>query len=137
MLDDLRHRAADLLGAASQATLLTWGPAELQAAVVPCEARGLRLYALVPRTSDLLFNLEQRSQILAISPVWQLQGTARVLAPLDYPPDLRLLAAPEHAWSALVVVTPTRLHRLGTDTAMTAETIDLRPNDDERVADSG
>lgn len=133
MLDDLRRHAANLLGAMAQVTLLTWGPAELQAVVAPCEARGLRLYALVPHTADLLFNLEHRPQILAVSSALQLQGTARVLTPEAYPPDLALLAAPEQAWSALVVVTPTRLHRPGADATVVAETIDLQPCDDERL----
>lgn len=127
MLEDLRRHAADLLGAASQATLLTWGPAELQAAVVRCEARGLRLYALVPRTADLLFNLEHRPQILAVTPEWQARGTARVLSPPDYPPGLILLATADAAWCALVVVTPSRLHRPGDGAAVIAETIDLPP----------
>ena len=125
MLDDLRWHAAEVLGAVAQATLLTWGPADLQASVARCEARGLRLYALVARTSDLLFNLEHRPDVLVVTPRWQLHGSARILSPAEQPRDLALLGAPEAAWCALVVVTPTRLHRLGEGTMDCDETIDL------------
>lgn len=136
MLDDLRLHVAEVISAAPQATFLTTGPADLQAAIVRCEAHGLRLYALVPRMSDLLFNLEHRAEVLVIASQWQLRGTARVLAPAEHPAGLALLAAPEAAWCALVLVTPTRLHLAGDGATLTAETIDLLPYDDERVGNS-
>jgi hypothetical protein len=51
-----------------QITLTTWGPADLQAALVCCEARDLQLYVLVPQTSDLLFSLEHRPDVLTVTP---------------------------------------------------------------------
>ena len=125
MLNDLRQQVADLLGAARQITLTTWGPAELQAALVRCEARDLQLYILVPHASDLLFNLEHRPDVLTVTPLWQVRGLARVLTTAEHPTDLALLAAPEAAWCALVAITPTRLHRFGEGGTDTDETIDL------------
>lgn len=127
MLDDLRQRAVDILGATSHATLLTCGPADLQATYARCAASALLIYVLVPRTSDVLFNLEHRPEVLLLTPQWQLRGTASALPPERHPADLALLAAPEAAWCAIVLVTPTRLHWIGNGVTDIAETIDLLP----------
>lgn len=125
MLDDLRQRAAAVLGAASEAILITYGPAGLQAARVPCAASGLRLYALVLRTSDLLFNLEERPEVLVFAQHWQLHGTSSLPPPEQLPSDLGLSAVPQAPWCAVVAVTPTRLHILDDGATQRAETIDL------------
>lgn len=127
MLDDLRQRVVAILSAASRVTLLTSGPADLQAVFGRCESSGLRLYVLVPRTSDLLFNLEQHPEVLVLTSEWQLRGTASELPPAQRPPNLALLAAPEAAWSVVVLVTPQRMHWLGDGVKDVAETIDLLP----------
>jgi hypothetical protein len=125
MLNDLRQRAAAALSAASEAILITYGPAGLQAARVPCAARGLRLYALVLRTSDLLFNLEQQPEALAVTADWQLRGAAAQLSAEQMPVELALSRAPEAPWCAVVAITPTRLHLSGDDAGQHVETIDL------------
>jgi hypothetical protein len=125
MLDDLRQRAAVALSAPAEAILITYGPAGLQAARVPCATSGLRLYALVLRTSDLLFNLEQQPEVLVVAPHWQLRGTAGLPPPEDLPAELELPAAPDAPWCAVVAIMPTRLHILDDGVAQRAETIDL------------
>jgi hypothetical protein len=127
MLDDLRQRVVAILSAASRVTLLTSGPADLQAVFARCESSGLRLYVLVPRTSDVRFNLEEHPQVLVVTPQWQLRGAASELPPEQRPLDLALLSAPEAAWSALVLVTPLRMHWMGDGVKDIAETIDLLP----------
>lgn len=125
MLDDLRQRAAAALSAAPEAILISSGPAGLQAARVPCAAHGLRLYALVLRTADLLFNLEQQLEVLVVAQHWHLRGRAELLPPDQLPADLPLSAAPEAPWCVVVAITPTRLHFPDDGAAQRAETIDL------------
>lgn len=125
MLDDLRERAAMALSNTSEAILIADGPAGLQAARVPCTACGLQLYALVPRTSDLLFNLEQQPEVLVVAAQWQLRGAAVLLEPEEHPADLGLSASPEALWCAVAAVTPTRLHFPDDGAEQRAETIDL------------
>ena len=110
MLRQLRQRAREALSPARQIVLSTCGPADIQADLLPCEALGLVLYVLVARTSDLLFNLESRTQVVANAETWQLRGVARLLSPGEYPDQLALARTPEAAWCQVVEVRPTRLH---------------------------
>ena len=58
MLTHLRRHVAATLAPTHSATLATSGPAGLQADLLPCVARGTRLYLLLPCTSDHLLNLD-------------------------------------------------------------------------------
>ena len=104
MLDHLRQHVIDLLKPVQVVTLSTCGQAGIQAQVLPCEARGLRLFILVPLTSEHLFNLEQSPAVVITTPEWQLRGEARPLAPAEAPIDLGLLRSPQAANSAVVEV---------------------------------
>lgn len=108
MLSHLRRRVAETLAPVHNAMLSTCGPADIQAAEVACAARGLRLYMLLPLTSDLLFNLETHSLVVVSTPCWQVQGRARILGPDVWPPGLDL-PANQTRWQALAVVDPTRV----------------------------
>ncbi|MHB1413785.1 MAG: hypothetical protein ACYC1C_00905, partial [Chloroflexota bacterium] len=81
MLQKLRQQAREALATARQVVLSTGGPADIQAEVLPCETLGLALYVLVPRTSDLLFNLENHPLVVATADTWQLRGEAHLLPP--------------------------------------------------------
>ena len=78
MLRQMRQRATESLLSARQVVLSACGPANIQAESLPCEAAGLALYMLVPRTSDLLFNLESEKDVVATAEAWQARGPARL-----------------------------------------------------------
>lgn len=109
VLHQLRDRAREALSEARQIVLSTNGPAEIQAESLPCEAAGLALYVLVPRTSDLLFNLESNTLVVATADTWQMRGVARPLRPGERPDGLALAWTPEAAWCQMVEIRPTRL----------------------------
>jgi hypothetical protein len=109
VLRQLRLRASEALSAEQQIVLSTVGPAEIQAESLPCEAVGLALYVLVARTSDLLFNLESNTLVVATADTWQMRGVARLLRPGECPDGLALASTPETEWSQLVEIRPTQL----------------------------
>lgn len=109
VLRQLRKRASEALSAARHIVLSTVGPAEIQAEALPCEAVGLALYVLVARTSDLLFNLESNSLVVATADTWQMRGVARLLRAGESPDGLALALVPETEWCQLVEIRPTQL----------------------------
>ena len=123
MLHQLRQHASEALSTVRQIVLSTNGPADIQAETLSCESIGLALYVLIARTSDLLFNLESNTLVVATADSWQMRGVARLLRPGERPDGLALATTPEAAWCQLVEIRPTRLQlrpRQGKD-----ETIDL------------
>lgn len=114
MLTHLRQRVLTILRSSQEATLSTFGPAGIQAQVFPYELDDLRLFFLVPGTSDHLLNLEDSTAVLVSTPTWQLQGTAVVLPLSDAPPGLALVHTSGAAGCLLVSIRPQRLqlHRL-------------------------
>ena len=125
MLQNLRQRASEALATARQVVLSSYGPAEIQVEVVACEALGLALYVLVPRASDLLFNLENNALVVATADTWQARGVASLLLPDDYLDHLTLTRTPAVAWSQLVQIRPTRLRLPPANGHGQGETIDL------------
>jgi hypothetical protein len=89
-------------------TPATSGPGGLQAGMFPCQAADLRLYLLVPCTSDHLANLEGDASVVVTTEAWQLRGLAHVVPPGEYPAGLALLNAPDARWSEVVEICPTR-----------------------------
>lgn len=81
MLNYARQRAQDALKIPRKAVLATGGPAGVQVGEYPCEADGLCLYLLVPKTSDHLFNLEQNPAVTVLAPNWELRGEAQIVQP--------------------------------------------------------
>jgi hypothetical protein len=124
VLHQLRRRVTETLGGARQVVVSTWGPADVQVERMACEAMGLALYVLVPRTSDLLFNLESHSHVVVSTDTWQARGEARLLAPGSHPDQLALADRPEAAWCQVAEIRPTRLHLYPTDGQASGETID-------------
>ncbi len=110
MLDHLRQRVIETLATVQTATFSTYGPAGLQASLLPCEAVEMRLYLLLPATSDHLLNLENHTDVMVSAAAWQLRGRAGVLNDADTPLDLGLLQKVEAQWGRLVVVIPTQLN---------------------------
>ena len=109
MLNKLRQQASEVLSTARQIVLSAGGPADIQVETLPCESVGLDLYVLVPRTSDLLFNLESDSVVVATADTWQMRGVARLLKSHEYPDQLTIASAPEAELSEVVEIRPTRL----------------------------
>jgi hypothetical protein len=123
MLNHLRERVTQMLSETTTALLSTHGEAGLQAGTFPCEADGLCLYLLVPRTSDHLFNLEHASEVVITTDDFQLRGTACVVS--DCPAGLDLRQRPDAAWCEVVRVDPSRLQIEKAGESATAETIDM------------
>ncbi len=125
MIHQLRQRASEALSTVHQIVLSAGGPADIQAQVLPCEAVGLALYALVPRTSDLLFNLESNALVVATADTWQARGVARLLTAREYPDRLAIAGTPEAEWCEVVEIRPTRLQLRPVDGQSQGETIDI------------
>ncbi len=114
MLNYARQRALEALKIPQKAVLATSGPAGVQASELPCEAAGLSVYLLVPRTSDHLFNLEQNPAVTLLTQAWELKGDAQVIQ-LN-PPSLELDRLGETGpyvdwleWCVLVRVEPAQV----------------------------
>jgi hypothetical protein len=123
MLRHLQERIAAALHAPCSATLASSGPAGLQAQIVPCAARGMVLYLLVPRTSDQLLNVEHDGAVVVTTTHWHMQGCARVVARAGCPEEL--LSHPEAAWSTVVAVQPAKVSIAQRAGWGAAETIDV------------
>jgi hypothetical protein len=54
-----RQRVSEALSSVQGVVVSSSGPAGIQAETLACAAVGMVLYVLVPKTSDLLFNLEK------------------------------------------------------------------------------
>ncbi len=123
MLNYACERARAVLKIPQTVVLATAGPAGLQLTELPCEARGLVIYLLLPQTSDHAYNLECNPAVTLLSTGWELKGEARIVA--GEMMELELLCRPESDWSVLVQVAPSRIHILGDRGWGNAETIDL------------
>ncbi len=123
MLDYARERACEVLKIPRTAVLATDGPAGLQLSALPCQADGVVVYLLLPKTSDHIFNLEHNPAVTLLATAWELKGEARIVSRDKQ--DLDLLREPLAEWSVLVQVTPTRIQILGSQGWGNAETIDL------------
>jgi hypothetical protein len=124
MLDHLRKQVTDALAQASQVSLTTGGIAGLQTSVLKCESSGLRLYTLMPQTSDHLVNIEHNPECVAVTDRWELRGTARRVALSEYP-GLALAHAPDAKWGALIEIQPKRLQIARQAGISDATTIDI------------
>ncbi len=125
MLRQLRQRAHEALESTRRVVLSTDGPAEIQAETLGCEALGLSLYVLVPRASDLLFNLENRTLVVVTADTWQARGSGRLLSRAEYPEQLAITRTPDAAWCELVEICPTRLQLRPPSGQGPSETVDI------------
>ncbi len=125
MLEHLRRHVIDLLEPTQVVTLSTCGPAGVQAQVLSSAAQDLRLYILVPTTSEHLYNLEQEPTVVATTTDWQLRGYARELPPAEIPATLTLLRSPQASECKVVEVRPSRLQVGRPNGGGFSETIDF------------
>lgn len=125
MLDHLRQRIIDLLEPTSAVTLSSHGPAGIQAQVLPSIAVGLRLFVIVPTTSDHLFNLELEPDVVATTANWQLRGYGRSLLPSELPPNFPLQSAIQATDYTVVEITPVQLEIGRPNGSGFSETIDF------------
>ena len=125
MIDHLKKKVIQSLFSVHEVILSTFGPAELQSSQVACEARELRIYLLIPRSSDHLLNVDQTHLVVLVSPVWELRGLAHTLPPTETPANLMLAQLPQASWCRLVEVNPTRMTLTANPGAEHIETIDF------------
>jgi hypothetical protein len=127
MLDYARQRAVEVLKVPRRVVLATSGPAGLQAGTFACQAIGLDLYLLVPRTSDQLFNLEHDPNVTVLAPEWELKGKAQ-RTPAEAPQiELDFIQEPAAPWCVLVKIKPHRLQIHRANGWGNLETLDLIP----------
>ncbi len=110
MLDYARQRASEVLKIPRSAILATSGPAGIQAGEFPCEAIDLDLYLLLPRTSDLIFNLEHDRSVTVLTTEWEVKGEAELFDLPTSDLDARFLTEPGADWCRIVRVHPHELH---------------------------
>ena len=125
MLDYAHQRAIQVLKIPHKAVFVTSGPAGVQVSEVPCEAIGLELYVLLPRTSDHLFNLEQDPSVTLLTAGWVLKGKARLILPNKLHLEPGLLQAAEEEGCILGQVDPFQVHIRREQGWGFVETIDL------------
>lgn len=125
MLDYSHKSVIDALKIPKRVIMATNGPAGLLASEFICESDELKLYILIPKTSDHLFNLESDLSVSLVTDVWELKGQAHILIipPADL--DLHLLNEPDYMWCTLVRIDPNQIHFLRKDGQGNIETIDL------------
>lgn len=109
MIDYAHQRAGEALKSARKAVLATNGPTGVQVSEFPCEAKDLKLYLLLPQTSDHLFNLEQDSRVALLTKELELRGRARALSPEEAAPELEILRAKDIEWDVLIEVKPIQI----------------------------
>jgi hypothetical protein len=105
--------------------LATKGPDGVQVSEFPCEALDLKLYLLVPQTSDHLFNLEHVSTVSLLTEIWDLKGEAQTLSPDSNNLKLDILREPQAQWSVLVRVRPIKLQIRNGEGWGNLETLDI------------
>jgi hypothetical protein len=125
MLEDLRYRAAAALTWTHMATMATHGPAGLQADLVPCAAQDLRLFLLVPSTSEHLLNLEANPELVLATATWRARGRVRKLSVGERPAIVALSDNPTAPWCVWLEVAFTRLTITHVHGWGAAETIDI------------
>ncbi len=128
MLEHLRQKVTAAISSVSTIMVSTYGPAGIQVENCPCQACGLRLYLLVPRTSELLFNIENHPEVIVTAPGWNLHGAAGVIPPeltTASLAGLRLGRLPEREWCEIVEIRPIRLQIHPADPDQARETIDV------------
>lgn len=77
--------------------------------MLPCVADGLLIRLMLPRTSDLLLNIEREPQVLVTSSDWQVWGRARVLDSGARAALINGFNLPDPAWFTLIEVVPARV----------------------------
>jgi hypothetical protein len=123
MLDYARQRANEVLKIPKMAVLATSGPAGLQLSEVPCEAVDLKIYLLLPQTSDHVFNLENNESATLLTTIWEMKGKATIVCQEKY--NLNFLRSVGSEWSVLVQIVPSIIQILRDGGWGNAETIDL------------
>ena len=109
MLDYARQRAIQALKVPRRAVLVTSGPAGVQVSEGPCAAIDLKLYLLVPQTSDHLFNLESDPSVTLLAANLLLKGKARTIPPNSLELEPEFFQTSEEEGCVLVQVDPCQM----------------------------
>jgi hypothetical protein len=107
----------DLLSRYQVVVLGTCGQAGPQAGRVGAEMNDGQIILKIDRTSDHLFNLECKPDLVILTPAWELHGTGQILT--------AGAVVFLHPWQAAIRVTPTRLHILDRESGRRLETVDF------------
>jgi hypothetical protein len=110
MLDYARQHVIETLKNSKRVIMATSGPAGIQIGELPCEVVGLEVYLLVPKTSDLIFNLEHNHSVTVLTPRWEVKGDAELIDLRSSSFDLNILKMTEAEWCSLVLVHPHKIH---------------------------
>ena len=137
MLEHLRQRAVETLASTDTVTLSTFGPADIQAGMFPCEAVDVHLYLRVPRTSDHLLNIENNPEAVVTALAWHLRGRARIIPREKLMRELKLLDAPGVEWEEIICIEPERLQISSSGETGYQETIEFDAADCEFASANG
>jgi hypothetical protein len=125
MLDTLQHTVREAFRMTREVILATDGAAGILAQRFPAEGRELRIYLLVPATSDHLYNLEGCAKLALAAENWDLTGSGRILEVDEAAEDLGLLKTANVHWSRILEVEPQRMHLYRKENQAVEETIDF------------
>ena len=127
MMNYARERAIKILKTVETAIVATNGPSGVQVSQFPCEAAGLDIYLLLPRTSDHLFNLEQDERVALHTDQFELSGNGHIIESGEEWPRISLVPETGTNWYVLVKIVPSQIQVLRKEGWGPAETIDLIP----------
>lgn len=125
MLDYSHKSAIDALKIPRRVIMATNGPAGLLASEFFCESADMKLYVLVPKTSDHLFNLENDNSVSLVTDAWELKGQAQILSETPADLHLNIFIEPNSEWCTLVRIAPRQIHFLRNKGWGNLESIDL------------
>jgi hypothetical protein len=110
MLNYARQRALEVLKHPRTAILASSGPAGIQAGEFPCEALGIDLYMLLPKSSEHIFNLEHEHSVTILTPKWEVRGEAELIDLESFTLKLGLSSVPGVEWCWLVRIRPRKIN---------------------------
>lgn len=111
-----------------EAMLCTVGPAGLQASYVSCSVYDLDIYVYIPRSSDQFDNLEFATEVILMTPVWQLRGVGAVMSDEALQAGrvpLALMGDADRLGLAIAMITPHRMQIDLVEKINQRETIDF------------
>ena len=125
MLDFTRKRAIEALKIPCRAVLATTGPAGVLAGEFACGSKGLKLYLLIPETSDHLFNLENISKVYVVTGIWEIEGEAKRSKETPQSLSVDFFSELDNGFYVLIEINPKRIHLRRQEGWGNEETIDF------------
>lgn len=123
MLKHLRQRIVQVLQESKVVALASSGPAGLEISPCECWSEGIRLFVLIPSTSEHLVNIELNPQVAITQDHWRLVGTAKPAQNQTH------FQAGERYGKKPLEVHPSRFEFMAQDSNQVVETIDIGEDD--------